>query len=153
MVDLSIAGEDRAPQSAGREGLRPLREHSTFITVFILSAVLSALALTYIYSARYRADATIFFKPSDVTEVSHHGQEALGSRLPVPTQKNITQTITQLATSDVVLRRVVTDLQLDVKKPRDLAGPWYRHYYKLLKYEIEDYAQDAWKILKYGEII
>ena len=153
MVDRSIAGEDTALQDAGRESLRPLREHRAFIIVFVLSAVLSALALTYIYSERYQAEATIFFKPSDVTEVNKHGQEALGSRLPVPTQKNITQTITQLATSDVVLRKVVGDLRLDVKKPRDVGGPWYRHYYKLLKYELEDYADEAWKILKYGAVI
>jgi uncharacterized protein involved in exopolysaccharide biosynthesis len=153
MVDLSIAGEDPAPQHMDGDSLRPLREHRGFIAVFILSAALSALILTYIYSERYQAESTIFFKPSDITEVTRHGQEALGSRLPVPTQKNITQTITQLATSDVVLRRVVTDLHLDAKKPRDVSGPWYRQYYKLLKYEVEDYADDAWKILKYGAII
>lgn len=141
-----------APLDA-QEAMRPLREHAGFITVFVLSAVLSALAFTYIYSERYQAAATIFFKPSDISEMGQHTSEALGSRLPVATQKNVTQTITQLATSDVVLRRVVTELHLDVPKARDVSGPWYRHYYKLLKYEVEDFADAAWKILKYGAII
>jgi uncharacterized protein involved in exopolysaccharide biosynthesis len=153
MTDGSAAAAAANYPLGEREGLRPLREHRAFIAVFILSALLSALALTYIYSERYTAEATIFFKPSDVTEVNHHGQEALGSRLPVSTQKNLTQTITQLATSDVVLSRVVADLHLDVPKPRDLSGPWYRHYYMVLKYAAQDYGEDAWKILKYGSII
>jgi uncharacterized protein involved in exopolysaccharide biosynthesis len=153
MADFAAAGDEPASGLSGRESLRPLREHRAFIAVFVLSAMLSALALTYIYSERYRADATIFFKPSDVTEMNQHGQEALGSRLPVPTQKNLTQTITQLATSDVVLRRVVADLHLDLPKRHDTSGPWYRHYYKKLKYAVEDYADDIWKVLKYGEII
>ena len=153
MADFSATGDDPASRLSGRESLRPLREHRAFIAVFVLSAMLSALALTYLYSERYRADATIFFKPSDITEMNAHGEEALGSRLPVPTQKNLTQTITQLATSDVVLGRVVADLRLDLPKRRDTSGPWYRHYYKELKYTIEDYADDIWKVLKYGEII
>lgn len=138
---------------SGGDALQPLREHRGFIIVFTLSAVLFSLALTYIYSERYSAATAVFFKPSDITEVNHHDQQALGSKLPVPTQKNVTQTITQLATSGVVMRRVVEDLHLDVPKQRDVSGPWYRHYYKLLKYAAEDFADAAWKILKYGDVI
>ena len=153
MADLSTAGEHPGPQNLGQEILRPLYEHRAFIAIFILSAALSALSLTYIYSEQYRAQVTIFFKPSDITEINNHGQEALGARLPVPTQRNLTQTVTSLATSDVVLRQVVADLHLDVPKPRDTSGPWYTHYYKVAKNAVKDYAQDAWTILKYGALI
>jgi hypothetical protein len=50
MVDVPIADAD----PASPEMLRPLREHRAFITGFVLSATFSALALTYIYSERYR---------------------------------------------------------------------------------------------------
>jgi uncharacterized protein involved in exopolysaccharide biosynthesis len=153
MTDIPADAEAESSPLGPGEVLRPLREHAGFITVFIMSAILSALALTYIYSERYQAAETIFFKPSDVTLVVRHGQEALGSRLPVPTQKNVTQTITQLVTSGVVLGRVVNDLHLDVAKARDVSGPWYRHYYQVVKYQLKDFADAAWKILKYGAII
>jgi uncharacterized protein involved in exopolysaccharide biosynthesis len=153
MIDSDTGSAPGASPLGTLDGMRPLREHAGFIAVFILSAMLSALALTYIYSERYQAAATIFFKPSDITVLGKHGQEAFGSALPVATQKNVTQTITKLATSDVVLGRVVTDLHLDAPKPRDVSGPWYRHYYKVLKYELEDFADTVWKLLKYGTLI
>ena len=60
----------------------------------VLSAMLSALALTYIYSERYRAEATIFFKPSDVTRLTSYSTQALGAPFPSNTaSKAIDQTI------------------------------------------------------------
>ena len=153
MVDGSPEGADPAFSAVEREALRPLREHRAFIIVFILSAMLSALALTYIYSQRYWAQATIFFKPSDVTQLRTHTTEALGSPFPTPSFRNITQTIDGLVSSDTLLRRVVTDLHLDAKEPRDYSGPWYVRYFKELKYALGDYAEEAWMLLRWGRLI
>src|SRR5258707_1129177 len=97
----AVTGEYQHPADADVEqaDLRPLREHRAFISVFILSAMLSALVLTYIYSERYRAETTIFFKPSDVTRLGTHSTMALGAPLPTLPYKVVTQTITGLMDS------------------------------------------------------
>jgi uncharacterized protein involved in exopolysaccharide biosynthesis len=115
--------------------------------------MLSALVLTYIYSERYRAETTIFFKPSDVTRLGTHSTMALGAPLPTLPYKVVTQTITGLMDSDQLLRRVVTDLHLDAEEPKDLSGPWYIRYYKELKDFLADCASDLWKIVRFGRII
>ena len=157
---MSIA--DRGAENIGapspdpqRTVLQPLREHRLFIIVFVISALVSALALTYIYSERYRAETTIFFKSSDVRRLNNNNSTmALGSPLP-PTlpYKVITQTINGLVGSDQLLRRVVTELHLDAAEPKDLSGPWYVHYYKKLKGWLSDYASDLWKIVRFGRVI
>jgi len=151
----AVTGEYQHPADADVEqaDLRPLREHRAFISVFILSAMLSALVLTYIYSERYRAETTIFFKPSDVTRLGTHSTMALGAPLPTLPYKVVTQTITGLMDSDQLLRRVVTDLHLDAEEPKDFSGPWYIRYYKELKDFLADCASDLWKIVRFGRII
>lgn len=154
MVDVSIAGADPGSPGIEREALRPLGEHRAFITVFVLSAMLSALALTYIYSERFRAEATIFFKPSEVTRLTSYSTQALGSPFPSNTAfKAVDQTIFQLVDSDPLLRQVVTDLHLETPEPRDISGPWYVGYYQQIKYALEDFANYTWQILKWGRII
>src|SRR5262249_7638443 len=133
--------------------LRPLREHRGFIVLFTLSAMLTALLLTYLYSERYQATTTIFFKPTDVMELSRHAAMALGSQVPAPTLRNVAQTITTLAASAVVLRRVVSDLHLDAAQPRDLSGPWYVHDLKAFKYAVGDYLAATWSVLQFGRVI
>src|SRR5258708_19572128 len=123
MVDGLAAAESAPFTNTEQETLRPLREHRAFITVFVLSAMLSALVLTYIYSERYRAEATIFFKPSDVTLLNNHTTEALGSPVPSPTLRHITQTITGLVDSDVMLRRIVPHLPLHFDQPSHFSLP------------------------------
>ena len=154
MVD-SLA-EDSVDVDFGmlRDAMQPLRDHRAFIVVFVLSAMLSALALTYMYSERYRGEATILFKPAETTNLMQHSTQALGSPFPTNTAyKAVDQTITQMLDTDALLRRVVADLHLDVAKPKDLSGPWYIQYYKQAKYVLEDYAASTWQILQFGRTI
>jgi uncharacterized protein involved in exopolysaccharide biosynthesis len=153
MIDESADAASYRYRTQQREALRPIREHRAFIAVFILSAMATALLLTYAYSERYGSEVTIFFKPADVTYLNTHVSEALGSQRPVPSLRNVTQTIDGLAKSDVLLRRIVKELSLDVDPPRDVSGVWYIHYYKVLKYALQDYANDAWSILSFGRIV
>jgi uncharacterized protein involved in exopolysaccharide biosynthesis len=155
MLTVNQAAEDegRVAPDVQHASLQPLGEHRLFITVFILSALLSALVLTYVYSERYRAETTIFFKSSDVTRIGSHSTMALGSPLPTLPYKVVTQTINGLVDSDQLLRRVVTDLHLDAEEPKDYSGPWYIRYYKELKDWLSDWASDVWKIVRFGRII
>lgn len=153
MVDRVAEDADAAYFGMRREGLGPLRKHRAFLTVFILSAMLSALVLTYIFSERYLAQTTIYFQPSDVMRLTTHATQALGSPFPVPEFKVITQTITGLVYSDAMLRRIVTGQHLDVEEPRDLSGPWYVRRLKELKYGLADYASDAGMLLQFGRFV
>lgn len=153
MVEGLGHGESGPYPGGADDAFRPLREHRAFIVVFVLSAMLSALALTYIYSDRYRAETTVFFKPADVTRINEHTTQAFGSPFPTTPFKVISQTISGLTDSDTVLRRVVLQLHLDVPDPKDYSGPWYVRYYKETKDWLQDYATDIWKILKWGRVI
>src|SRR5262249_25888747 len=72
---------------------------------------------------------------------------------PITPFKVITQTISGLVDSDPVLRRVVNQLRLDEPEPKDYSGPWYVRYYNELKDMLENFGDDAWKVLKYGRVI
>ena len=120
LVDSLAEDTVRVDSELLRDAMQPLREHIAFIVVFVLSAMLSALALTYIYSERYRGEATILFKPAELTKLTQHTTQALGSPFPSNTAfKAIDQTITQMLDSDALLRQVVADLHLEVP---DAAG-------------------------------
>jgi uncharacterized protein involved in exopolysaccharide biosynthesis len=154
MVDSLAHGADATDSELFPDAMRPLREHRAFIVVFVLSAMLSALALTYMYSERYRAEATIFFKPAETTKLTQHTTEALGAPFPSNTQfVAVDKTISQLLDSDALLRQVVADLHLEIPEPRDVSGPWYVQYYKQVKNALEDYSSYAWDILRWGRII
>src|SRR5438552_7763740 len=104
------------------EVFEPLRRHVSFIVLFTLSAALAALAITYIYDEKYQATVTIMIKPTEVTRLKQHTNEdeALGVQLPKDIEyKVITQSLSDLATSEPLLRRVVTKLHLDRAGDRD----------------------------------
>ena len=154
MVDSLAHAAGAVDSESFADAMRPLREHRAFIVVFVLSAMLSALALTYMYSERYRAAATIFFKPAERTKLTQHTTVALGAPFPSNTQfVAVDKTISQLLDSDALLRHVVADLHLEVPEPRDLSGPWYVRYYNQVKNALEDYSSYAWDILRWGRII
>jgi uncharacterized protein involved in exopolysaccharide biosynthesis len=153
MVDAIAEAAGSAYPGAEQDHLRPLREHRAFITVFILSAMLTALALTYVYSERYRAEDLIYFKTSVVPQLVPNSVEAFGSPAPATTFKVIDQTITGLLESDPLLRGIVTDLHLDYQAPRDYSGPWYVHDAKVFMYGLADRLNALSNYLTFGRII
>jgi hypothetical protein len=99
--------------------------------VFVNSAMLTALALTFIFSEAYRVRTTVFFKTSEMTQLANHPTQALGSPYPSNTGfKAIYQRIAQTLDSDALLRQVVKDRHLDAPKPRNISGPWLARYCK-----------------------
>jgi uncharacterized protein involved in exopolysaccharide biosynthesis len=131
-----------------------MRRHASFIVVFVLSAMLCALALTYIYSEKYEATVTLVFTPGEVTRLQNRGNDsqALGAPTPVTEFKVVGKTLEQLAQSEGVLRAVVAKLDLDVEEEKIYDGPWYVRYYDMFKDYGKEYATKAWSFLKYGRI-
>jgi uncharacterized protein involved in exopolysaccharide biosynthesis len=135
------------------ELFEPLKRHKSFVLVFTLSAALSALGLTYIYSEKYEGDTTILFKPTEVTRLRDHTDEAFGAPLPQAEYKVIGKTIEDLTSSRALLEPVVTRLKLDVPDSRTYTGPFYYVWYKEAKDYVNDEARDIWSFLKYGRVI
>ncbi len=136
------------------EYLEPLRKHASFIYVFVVSAILTALALTYIYSEKYEAMTTIVFSPEEVTRLKFKAQEseAFGAPMPAVDFKVIGKTLQELAKGQRLLRDVVAKLGLDAVEEKVYTGPWYILYYEMFKDYGKEYAIKAWSFLKYGRI-
>jgi uncharacterized protein involved in exopolysaccharide biosynthesis len=132
---------------------QPIRAHAPFLVVFVLSAALTALGLTYVYSERFAAETTTLFEPTEVTRLSAQETRALGSPVPNTPFKVIGQTFAGLIKSDSLLRETVQELNLDVEEPVVFNGPWYRDYYKMTKQFLEDYGSYAWSYLQFGRIV
>src|SRR5229473_7593674 len=124
------------------EVFEPLRQHISFIVLFTMWAALAALAITYIYDEKYQATVTIVLKPTEVTRLKQHTNEDEALGVPVPNDieyKVITQSLSDLATSEPLLRRVVTKLHLDRAADRDYSAlPFLARWYD----EIEDWLDD-----------
>jgi uncharacterized protein involved in exopolysaccharide biosynthesis len=153
MVDTSASAASAAYSDFEGEGLRPLREHRAFIIVFVLSAMLTALALTYIYSERYQAENLIYFKTSVVPRLVPNSFEAFGSPAPTVTYRVILQTITGLVESDEILRGIVKDLHLDYQEPRDYSGSPFVQDVKRVMYGISDFMGNLSSYASFGRVI
>jgi len=132
----------------------PLRRQKAFIIVFVVSAALSSLLLTYIASEKYEAGLTLFYRPQSVTSlgIKSDTQEAFGSPVPPAPFKIIGNTLRDAVTSDKILRPAVIELHL--ADPPDYSGdPWYSRWYSETKDALQDYVGKAWQLLKYGRII
>jgi uncharacterized protein involved in exopolysaccharide biosynthesis len=142
----SPSGPPEPPRQAS--SLRVLAEQRSFVLVFVASAALTALALTYVYSERYESYTTISYRVQEVTRFKPLQNEAMGFPAPQAPFKVIGQTLQEVLKSDAILAEVVRDLHLDRKEPA-ADRPWYGW----LRETVREYASDAWKLLKYGRLV
>lgn len=129
-----------------------LVEQRGFIAVFVLSAALTALALTYVFSEKYESYTAISYRVQEVARFKPEENRAMGSNVPQVPFKVIGQTLQGVLTSDAILRDVVKTQKLD-QKQRDYTGPWYRVWYRKTKDWLREYAGYAWMFLKFGRIV
>ncbi|CAN5170103.1 hypothetical protein BH11PSE9_BH11PSE9_20500 [soil metagenome] len=130
----------------------PLVRQRRFIIVFVLSAVVTALALTYVYSEKYESYTTISYRVQEVTRFKSQQNEAMGSPAPQAPFKVIGQTLQEMLEGDAILGEVVSALHLDVKPP-PRGGPWYRVAYETVRDTAREYGGYAMMLLKYGRLI
>lgn len=136
-----------------REILSILSEQKVFIVVFCLSAILTALALTYIASEKYESATTIAFRPQEVIRFKAHESEAFGAPLPIPPFEMISKNLNEIVHSENLLRAVVIELKLDKEIKGPTEGPWYMKMYWASKDYLLQLSSDTWMILKHGRII
>lgn len=128
-----------------------LVKHRNFILVFCFSAIFTSLALTYIFSEKYRATASVFYRPVERSLMRQKSTAAFGSPLPVPPFKIISQTLNDAVKSDAILAAVTQELHLDQEIPLHYES-WYERWYKVSKKYVKRQLLDLWEILKFGKI-
>lgn len=132
--------------------LETLARQRGFIVVFVLSAIATALAQTYVYSEKYESYTAISYRAQEVTRFKALQNEAMGYPVPQAPFKVIGQTLQEVLKSDAVLVDVVKALKLD-EKPAAYEGAWYKVWYQRTKDWIREYGGYAWMLLKYGRIV
>ncbi len=123
-----------------------------FILAFCIAAMFSALALTYVFSERYRAATTILYRPLEKSVLRAKEAEAFGMPVPIPSFQSISQTLNDTVKNEVILRPVIKELKLDQDIPAG-SSVWYKRWYYKSKEFVKQRALDVWSILKYGRIL
>ncbi len=129
-----------------------LTRQKNFVLVFCLSAVLASLAFTYLFSEKYQAGITIYYRPLESSLMRMKDTSAFGAPAPAPPFKVIVQTLRDIIRSEAILRPVVESLRLD-GKPEITYSSWYERWYHSVKDFVTEYSMKLWMILKYGRII
>jgi uncharacterized protein involved in exopolysaccharide biosynthesis len=146
------SSRDEVP-AGGNEYLSLLWHQRWFIIVFVGSAIITSLVLTYVYSEKYEAYADISYRAQEIAQFNRAQQtSSLGSPTPQAPFKVISQTLQEVLKSDAILIGTVKALRLD-QKTADYEGPWYVVWYREAKDAIKEYGGYAWQLLKYGRIV
>lgn len=130
-----------------------MARQSGFIIAFALSAIVTALTLTYVYSEKYESTTAISYRVQEVTQYKAQQSAAMGSPAPAAPFKVIGQTLQEVLKSDAILSDVVLALKLHEKRVASYDGPWYQVWYQKTKDWVKEYSGYAWKLLKYGRIV
>lgn len=136
-----------------RAYLAVLGAQKGFIILFCASAILTALALTYVASDKYEAATTISYRPQEITRLKAEDTHAFGSPSPAPPFEVISKSLNELVKSESILHSVVLELHLDRTFPPPTDELWYEHWYRITKEFAMDSTSKAWMMLKYGRVI
>jgi len=122
------------------------------ILTFCISAALTSLALTYVFSEKYLAYTTILYRPQEVTMWQNKQQVALGFPVPLAPIESIVNSLESIAKSRVVAQSVVSELKLDLDVEERDTNMILRLVDRSKK-RIKETGNQVWQILKYGRII
>jgi len=137
----------------GGEFLTPLLAQRLFIFLFCASAILTALALTFIFSEKYESATTIIYRPIEEIETRNENLESFGGQAPAPSFKIANNYLQELVISEEILKTTVLELGLHIPEEVSYEGPWYERLYRITKDTAKKYLKDGWMLLKYGRLI
>jgi len=127
-----------------------LARNKRFITLVIGSAAITALALTYVVSEKYRASTLVLIRPQQSVDLVPKRQEILnfpvGFYTPVETGS---KTYTEIVKSRAIAEKIVGSLHLD--KARDQGGGilWL---WRQSTTAVKKAFAKIWVVLKFGRI-
>ena len=118
------------------------------IVVLCLSAVINAVALTYVVTEKYESTALVLVRPQEDINITGRGKEKEALSFPLSTLVPfgaIARTYGEVIRSEAVATKVVEELGLDQEQ---VSKNWFRRW----KDKIKGYLKDAWTYLKYGRL-
>jgi capsular exopolysaccharide synthesis family protein len=134
-----------------RKFLSIIGRYTHIIIPMCLSAIVTAVILTYVFSEKYQSSATVLIRPEKTLDLVPKRQEILD--FPVSNYISIetaTKTYTEIIQSTTVAERVLKELGLDVFREEEGSG--LRYYWKKTKKAVKDMIINTWILLKYGRI-
>lgn len=134
-----------------RRLLSPLLRNWPWILCFVLSAMATALALTYVYSERYEATALLSFRPVAAPDANPALPQAFGSPVPAAPLKVVGHTLLELARAPDLLEQLVNEFDLDAERSKQYA-PGLMGLVGRLKDGLRDALGDLMALAKYGRI-
>ncbi len=137
-----------------REALTILARAWRSLLLFVVSAMVASLIITYVTTERYRAATTILYRPNKDLRFEGFNQQQQAMGFPIPVTQPFEAlglTIKQLATSERILRPVVRDLGLDQKEQSNATG--LVRLYRQTKDFLKEKASQTIQILKFGRVI
>ncbi|KHE93313.1 MAG: hypothetical protein K8F52_14905 [Candidatus Scalindua rubra] len=129
-----------------------LSQQKGFVLCFCLSAIITSLALTYLFSEKYVAGITIYYRPVETSLMRMKDVASFGAPAPTPPFRVIVQTLVDIVRSDVILRPLVTELGLDKEVEKSESG-WIQRWYHVAKDSVKRYSANLWLLMKHGRII
>ena len=153
MNEIAAWPEPRSDVAPSPPWHRALSDQRWFIIVFVVTAIITSIGLTYVFAEKYESSTAISYRVQEVTRFRAQQNEAMGSPAPLAPFKVIGTTLQEVLVSDAVLRDVVLALRLDQKPAQVRTGPWYKVWYETTKDWVREYGGYTWKLLKYGRLI
>lgn len=130
---------------------RPLKNNWPWIAAFVLSAMTTALALTYVYSERYETSALLIFRAKAAPDASPALPQAFGSPVPAASLRVVGQTLLELARSPDLMRSLVEEFDLDSESSK-LYAPGLAGLVGRLKDTLRDGLGDLMALAKFGRV-
>lgn len=132
------------------EHLEILLRQKVFILLFVFSAAIGALIISFIVSEKYEASASVYYRPMENVMLRFRSTESLGAPMPTPPFKIIVQTFNDAVRSEALLRPIVEKLHLEkrVQKPEGLRGLIWS-----VKRSVKEEMGSVISFLKYGRVI
>lgn len=151
MATVSAPAEERSL----RDIVALVNKNRWLLVIFIVSAMITSLAITYVFSEKYQAGTIIMYRPTDTTQVKQNvaipDKTALGFPVPALPFEAVGETISRIGKSERVLRKVVVELGLDQPEVNDKQGlAWL---YTETKSTTKRWLKNTWEVLKYGRVI
>lgn len=134
-----------------RRLLSILYGYRQMILLMCLSAALTATALTYVLSERYRAHATILIRPQKSLDMVPKREEMLNFPVSFFTPIETTsRTYSEIIKSRAIAERIVQNIGMDKLAGEKITG--WRFYWKQAKTGVKSLFKKTWTLLKYGTI-
>jgi capsular exopolysaccharide synthesis family protein len=134
-----------------RQFLKIIVRYQRIIIPMCLSAIVTAILLTYVFSEKYQSSTTVLIKPQKTIDLVPKREEMLDFPIGYfTTVETASKTYTEIIKSRAIAERVVQQLGLDTLKADEGTGLTY--YWKKTKKYIKDLILKTWILLKYGRI-